>query len=172
LEEWEYSFDPAKNAWLVRPRGTSFEQIISLIECGSSFRFLLTQTRRDTRTNSCMRWYGRPVLVSQDHLPEPQGDEQAKGGTEMKKRHADDDEKELVAAYEAGEFKSAKNQNEEKRIAVAAAKRYMRKDARINIRLSTADLEMLKRRAVEEGLPYQSLIASVLHKYVSVAPRG
>ena len=43
----------------------------------------------------------------------------------------------------------------------------MRKDARINIRLSTADLEMLKRRAAEEGLPYQSLIASVLHKYVS-----
>lgn len=43
----------------------------------------------------------------------------------------------------------------------------MRKDARINIRLSNADLEMLKRRAAEEGLPYQSLIASVLHKYVS-----
>jgi len=43
----------------------------------------------------------------------------------------------------------------------------MRKDARINIRLSNADLEMLKHRAVEEGLPYQSLIASVLHKYVS-----
>jgi predicted DNA binding CopG/RHH family protein len=36
-----------------------------------------------------------------------------------------------------------------------AARRYRRKDARINIRLSTADLEMLKRRAVEEGLPYQ-----------------
>ena len=56
-------------------------------------------------------------------------------------------------------------------LAVAAAKRYTRKDARINIRLSTANLEMLKRRAVEEGLPYQSLIASVLHKYVSVSPR-
>ena len=40
-------------------------------------------------------------------------------------------------------------------------------DARINIRLSTADLEMLKQRAAEEGLPYQSLITSILHKYVS-----
>jgi len=49
----------------------------------------------------------------------------------------------------------------------------MQKDARVNIRLSTADLEMLKRRAAEEGLPYQSLIASVLHKYVSgSAPSG
>ncbi|MGO9257190.1 MAG: CopG family antitoxin, partial [Bryobacteraceae bacterium] len=50
-----------------------------------------------------------------------------------------------------------------------AGSKYMRKDARINIRLSTADLEMLKRRAAEEGLPYQSLIASVLHKYVRVS---
>src|SRR6516162_7033004 len=48
-----------------------------------------------------------------------------------------------------------------------AARRYLRKDARVNIRLSSADLEMLKRRAAEEGPPYQSLIASILHKYVS-----
>lgn len=85
-------------------------------------------------------------------------------------RYIDAEEKELVAAYEAGEFRPVKNQSAEKRIAVEAAKRYTRKDARINIRLSTADLEMLKRRAAEEGLPYQSLIASVLHKYVSVSP--
>ena len=39
--------------------------------------------------------------------------------------------------------------------------------ARINIRLSTADLELLKRRTAEEGLPYQSLIAIILNKYVS-----
>jgi predicted DNA binding CopG/RHH family protein len=86
--------------------------------------------------------------------------------------YIDGDEKELVEAYEAGEFKPIKSQNAEKRIAVAAAKRYTRKDARINIRLSSADLEMLKRRAVEEGLPYQSLIASVLHKYVSASSRA
>jgi predicted DNA binding CopG/RHH family protein len=86
-------------------------------------------------------------------------------------RYIDDEENALVAAYEAAEFKPVKNQAQEKRIAVAAAKRYTRKDARINIRLSTSDLEMLKRRAVEEGLPYQSLIASVLHKYVSHSPR-
>ena len=79
----------------------------------------------------------------------------------------DDDERKLIAAYERGEFKPVKNQKGAKRTAVQAAKRYTRKDARINIRLSSADLEMLKQRAVEEGLPYQSLIASVLHKYVS-----
>jgi len=79
----------------------------------------------------------------------------------------DDEEKKVIAAYERGEFKPVKDQKKAKRTAVQAAKRYTRKDARINIRLSSADLEMLKQRAVEEGLPYQSLIASVLHKYVS-----
>lgn len=86
----------------------------------------------------------------------------------MKKRDFhDDEEKELISAYERGDFRPVKEQKKAKRAAVQAAKRYMRKDARINIRLSSADLAMLKQRAVEEGLPYQSLIASVLHKYVS-----
>ena len=83
----------------------------------------------------------------------------------MKKN--DDEEKKLIAAYERGEFRPVKDQKGARRAAVESARRYMRKDERINIRLSTADLEMLKRRAAEEGLPYQSLIASVLHKYVS-----
>ena len=86
----------------------------------------------------------------------------------MKKRgFHDDEEKKLITAYERGEFKPVKDQKGSKQTAVEAARRYMRKDARINIRLSTADLEMLKRRAAEEGLAYQSLIASILHKYVS-----
>jgi predicted DNA binding CopG/RHH family protein len=79
----------------------------------------------------------------------------------------DDDEKDLISAYESGEFRPVKDQQGAKQTARQAARRYLRKDARVNIRLSTADLEMLKRRAAEEGLPYQSLIASVLHKYVS-----
>jgi predicted DNA binding CopG/RHH family protein len=86
----------------------------------------------------------------------------------MKKRgFHDDDEEKLITAYESGEFTPVKDQKGAKQTAVQAARRYLRKDARINIRLSAADLAMLKRRAVEEGLPYQSLIASVLHKYVS-----
>ncbi len=86
----------------------------------------------------------------------------------MKKREVyDKEERELIGSHERSEFKPVKNQKAARQAAVETAKRYMRKDARINIRLSSADLEMLKRRAAEEGLPYQSLIASVLHKYVS-----
>jgi predicted DNA binding CopG/RHH family protein len=47
------------------------------------------------------------------------------------------------------------------------AKATFRKDRRLNIRISTKDLEAIKKRALEEGLPYQTLIASLLHKYAS-----
>jgi predicted DNA binding CopG/RHH family protein len=79
----------------------------------------------------------------------------------------DDEERDVITAYESGEFRPVKDQHATKETAIRAARRYLRKDARINIRISTADLEMLKRRAAQEGLPYQSLIASVLHKYVA-----
>lgn len=84
-----------------------------------------------------------------------------------KKAVLDKEEGQLIAEYERGTFRPVKQQDRVRREAMEAAQRYTRKDARINIRLSTADLEMLKRRAAEEGLPYQSLIASILHKYVS-----
>jgi len=86
----------------------------------------------------------------------------------MKKRgFHDDEERDLITAYESGEFRPVEDQQRAKQTAVQAARRYLRKDARVNIRLSSADLEMLKQRAAEEGLPYQTLIASILHKYVS-----
>ena len=84
-----------------------------------------------------------------------------------KKTVLDKKEEKLIADYERGAFRPVKNQDMARKEAMEAARRYLRKDARINIRLSTADLDMLKRRAAEEGLPYQSLIASILHKYVS-----
>jgi predicted DNA binding CopG/RHH family protein len=84
-----------------------------------------------------------------------------------KRSFYDEAERQLVEAYERDEFRPVKNQQTARRAAVEAARRYLRKDARINIRLSTADLGMIKRRAAEEGLPYQTLIASVLHKYAS-----
>ena len=71
----------------------------------------------------------------------------------MKKRgFLDDEERDLITAYERGEFRPVKDQQPAKQTAVQAASRYLRKDARVNIRLSTADLQMLKRRAAEEGL--------------------
>lgn len=47
------------------------------------------------------------------------------------------------------------------------AKATFRKDRRVNIRISSKDLEEIQKRALEEGLPYQTLISSLLHKYAS-----
>ena len=52
-------------------------------------------------------------------------------------------------------------------LAKRAAINYMKKEARINIRISVADLEQIKQKAAYEGLAYQTLTASILHKYAS-----
>ncbi|MEK7407160.1 MAG: antitoxin [Acidobacteriota bacterium] len=57
-------------------------------------------------------------------------------------------------------------EEERKRYARYAAATF-RKDRRVNIRISSKDLEAIRKRALEEGLPYQTLISSLLHKYVS-----
>lgn len=78
----------------------------------------------------------------------------------------DTEEQELLAAYESGEFESDLGA-ERRAYLTQAAEATFKKDKRINIRISSRDLEALQRRALEEGLPYQSLVSSVLHKYVS-----
>lgn len=65
------------------------------------------------------------------------------------------------------DLRATKNLEEELTFAKEASSNYLRKDKKINIRLSSHDIEGLRRIAVREGLPYQTLIASVLHKYVS-----
>jgi predicted DNA binding CopG/RHH family protein len=60
-----------------------------------------------------------------------------------------------------------KNLAEELAFAKEAAANYLRKDTKINIRLSHYDVDGLRRIAAREGLPYQTLIASILHKYIS-----
>ena len=78
----------------------------------------------------------------------------------------DPDETELLGAYERGELASVATKEELARIREAARATGV-KDRRINIRLSSGDLHDLEARALQEGMPYQTLIASVLHKYVS-----
>lgn len=79
----------------------------------------------------------------------------------------DAEEKELLASYEADEWQSVDNVEEEVQTYREYARATFKKDRRVNIRISSKDLEALQKRAMEEGLPYQTLIASVLHKFVS-----
>jgi predicted DNA binding CopG/RHH family protein len=86
--------------------------------------------------------------------------------TKTKSPKLDAAEKELLDSFEAGSFKSVGTKSSFAKYR-AAAKATALKDQRINIRLSSPDLRGLQVKAMEEGLPYQTLIASVLHKYVS-----
>jgi predicted DNA binding CopG/RHH family protein len=75
------------------------------------------------------------------------------------------EEKELMESVERGEWKRVSNFEKEKKKAVLAARETLRKNKRVNIRISQIDLEYLQKRAFEEGIPYQTLMASVLHKF-------
>ncbi len=77
------------------------------------------------------------------------------------------DELELLASYEAEEWKSARKLKEQKEQYRTYARATFRKDRRVNIRISEKDLLDLQKRAIRQGIPYQTLMSSVLHKYAN-----
>ena len=87
----------------------------------------------------------------------------------MKKSKMDFDKEELqiLQDFERGEFESIRKFQEEKKELEEAAHNTLQKDKRINIRISSRDLERLQMRAAREGIPYQTYISSSLHKLVS-----
>lgn len=85
----------------------------------------------------------------------------------MKRLHLDREEKDLIESIERGEWRSVKNLRQEIRKHQQYARNTLRKDARINIRISSKDLHALQSLAVEHAIPYQTLISSVLHRYVA-----
>ena len=84
-------------------------------------------------------------------------------GKKQKDIDLDEYEKEILDAYESGELNPLKSQEDFQ----AIARNTMKKNRKINIRISENDLSALQRRAAREGIPYQTLIGSVLHKYAS-----
>ena len=79
----------------------------------------------------------------------------------------DREEVKLLQEFERGELESINNFKEAKRELEEAAHDFLQKDKRINIRISSRDLEALQKRARKEGMPYQTLISSTLHKFVT-----
>jgi predicted DNA binding CopG/RHH family protein len=78
----------------------------------------------------------------------------------------DQEEREILEAFESGNVKRSKDAGDIQKRHQEYAKAMFRKDARINIRLPSKDLRGLQKKALTEGIPYQTLIASILHKYV------
>jgi predicted DNA binding CopG/RHH family protein len=85
----------------------------------------------------------------------------------MKDFNLDSEEMELLESLESGEWNSVDNLEDELISHQNIAKSTLKKDKRVNLRMSSKDLEAIKTYAVEEGLPYQTLMSSVLHKFVT-----
>lgn len=141
----EFEFDIDKNNLLKKERGISFEEIIVLIDEGH--RLFIQVGRRQGTIYSIGR--------------------RKHEGEENMKTKKSDSEKEILEALGNNNLIRSKNALLEIENAREAAASYLKKNARINLRLSEPDLKRLKRRAAEEGLPYQTFIASILHRFVT-----
>jgi len=85
-------------------------------------------------------------------------------------KNLDKNEKELLDSFENEEWNSVPNISERKAELKDYTRATIRKDKRVNIRISERDLKELQRIALREGLPYQTLISSILHKYINRVP--
>ncbi|MDR0676303.1 MAG: antitoxin [Elusimicrobiota bacterium] len=89
---------------------------------------------------------------------------------EVKKWELDDGEKELIASMERGEWTTADDNEKKIKMLKEAAKNTIenfKKDTKITIRISSYDLHKLKKKAIKEGIKYQTLLGSMIHKFVS-----
>ena len=85
----------------------------------------------------------------------------------MKKAKLDTYEQDMLETFDQDKMTSVITSKDDLQKYRATARDTFIKDRRVNIRLSTPDLMDIQEKAAEEGLPYQTLIASILHKYVS-----
>jgi predicted DNA binding CopG/RHH family protein len=83
------------------------------------------------------------------------------------KRYYDEEEKYLIDSIENEEWNPIDNKENKLEEAVDTANKTIRKEKRMNIRISERDLKNLKIKALEEGIPYQTLVSMILHKYVT-----
>jgi len=85
----------------------------------------------------------------------------------MKYFELDKEEKELLEEFEKGEWIPVKNQAKAKKEAMEAARNTLNKTKNINLRLSERVVAKLKAKAAEEGIPYQTLASSILHRFAN-----
>ena len=77
------------------------------------------------------------------------------------------EEKDILKSVERGEWRRIPDFEKEAKRYQESARATLRKDKRVNIRMTERDLVRIQKKALEEGLPYQTLISSILHKYIN-----
>jgi predicted DNA binding CopG/RHH family protein/uncharacterized DUF497 family protein len=171
-----FAWDDAKNAKLSTERGIGFEEIVFHIERGDLLDILehpnperyggqrVFVVRREDYVYLVPFVEDEHTVFLKTIIPSRKATKEYLGESPMK---IDADEKELLESVEGGEWKSAGGGKRERTRYARYAKATFRKDRRLNIRLSSKDLEAIQKRALAEGLPYQTLISSLLHKYAA-----
>lgn len=167
-----------KNEKLTIERGISFDEVVERIESGA--RVIETEHPNpgkypDQRLLiveiNCYAYLIPFVRDGEEYflktiIPSRKATKKYFGGKMTNKDKAaalNEYEKEILDAYEKGELQAVDSGTDYQKI----AKNTMKKNRKINIRISENDLSALRRRAAREGIPYQTLIGSVLHKYAS-----
>ena len=84
-----------------------------------------------------------------------------------KKNKLSKEEKDILTSFENDEWNEVLNMKSEIKTHIGYAKATHKKDKRVNIRISKKDLESIQSKALEEGIPYQTLISSLIHKYIN-----
>jgi predicted DNA binding CopG/RHH family protein len=143
-----FAWNPEKNEWLKRERGIAFEDVVFHIEAGDEIDVFEhpNQKKFPGQKISVVLIEGYAWLVPMNKL--------------------DLEETEILEAYETGNLRPIKNRSREMARHRKTAEATFAKDSRINIRISSKDLRALQKRALAEGMPYQTLVSSVLHKFV------
>jgi predicted DNA binding CopG/RHH family protein len=85
----------------------------------------------------------------------------------MKKKNVNNEDKDILDSYEQDQWRPAKSRKREIKKLQQYARNTLQKDKRINIRMSSKDLDRVRVIATQQGIPYQTLISSIIHKYVS-----
>ncbi len=85
----------------------------------------------------------------------------------MKYQDLDKEEEQILNDFEKGDFKSVSNVAKEKKRHAQIAKNTLDKSANVNLRLSKRDIYRVKAKAIEKGIPYQTILASLIHQYAS-----
>ena len=173
-----FDWDDAKNAKLRAERGIGFEDIVFHIERGDLLDILehpnperyagqrIFVVRREDYVylvpfvEDEHTVFLKTIIPSRKATKQYLGEEQDDARLMPMRRS-------LLESVERGEWKSAKGGKRERARYFRYAKATFRKDRRLNIRLSSKDLEAIQKRALAEGLPYQTLISSLLHKYAT-----
>jgi predicted DNA binding CopG/RHH family protein len=184
------NWNPEKNEILKRERGISFEEIAYLIESGQvigieenpgypnqkmyvleidNYAIIVPYVENDdeifSKTAFLSRKYTKKIRFEGGMM------------NKIKKnvfKPIDQEEKDLMESIEHDEWQPVKNFDQERKKAIEAARNTLKKDKRINLRLSQRDYHQIQIKAIEEGIPYQTLISSIVHKYLdgSLVPRS